>query len=247
MRLLQYLKEEIDQSFIALEDKRIAKRFDYSRLTLKKPPKELTTIYKILKKHLKRPLEELGLRNGTQGEGGLNIAIYSESLDSMGINLTNIKKVKKGGSSTPVNFHDQLEKNKDSLEKWLVFQEKAVTPKDKKKARGSINRLHVSIRNLEDKITKGETPLPYVSHRYAKNLEEALELIVLHELGHREKNKSDLFRFQAFFNQGNFPTEYSKHNISEYHSEIYCLTKMKMIDKTPISDEAKEYFKKTIK
>ena len=165
----------------------------------------------------------------------------------MSINLTAIKKVKKQKLSIKVNYHEQLESAKEQLSKWEQWQEKASMPKDIKKARGSINRLKVTIRNLTDKITKGETPVPNTSVAYANNNNDALELIILHELGHRIKNSSNLNMFQVYFNQGQFPTQYSKRNISEYHSEVYCLTKMKLIDKAPISDEAKSFFKKEIK
>ena len=86
----------------------------------------------MLKKHLKIPLKSITYKNGTKGDGGMNLAIYSDSLDGMGINLTNIKKLKPN-TAKPKDFQSQLQANKDSLEKWKAFQEKAVTPKDKKK------------------------------------------------------------------------------------------------------------------
>lgn len=248
MKFYLYLREDnnIDESFLKLEDPKISKRFDYSSLTLKKAPKELEYVIKMLKKHLKTPLNSITYKNGTKGDGGMNLAIYSESLDGMGINITNIKKLKTG-SIVKVNYHDQLKSNQESLVKWEVFQKKAVSPKDKKKARGAINRLSSSIRNLEDKIRKGETPVPFSSSAYAKSKEDAIESVVLHELGHRERHKHDMFKIQVYYNNGEFPSEYSKRNISEYFSEIYALVKMRIIDKTPISDEAKREFKKIIK
>ena len=246
MRFQQYLNQEIDESFTSIEDPSVAKEFDYSQLTLKKAPKQLSYIIKMLKKHLDSPLNSLTYKNGTRGDGGMNLAVYSESQNGMSINLTNIKKLKTG-QKPKTNFHDELKANKESLEKWLAFQEKAKQPNDVKKARGAVNTLKVRIRNLEDKINKGETPVPFSSASYASNEKDAIEAVILHELGHKNKHKADLFKLQVFFNKGEFPTEYSKRNISEYHSEIYSLVKMGLINKSPISDEAKKYFRKALK
>jgi hypothetical protein len=235
--------ENIDKSFTDLEDPKVAKKFDYSRLTLKKAPKELSYIIKMLKKHLSSPLESIVYKNRTSGEGGMNVAIYSKSLDSMGINLTNIKNIKTGGS-IEINYHKQLENSKESLEKWEEFYKKH--PNDRK-ARGMVSKLITIIRNLENKIKSGSTPVPSVSTAYFKNKNDAIEGIILHELGHRVEDKYNMEKFRYFFNRGDFPTEYSKRNLGEYFSEVYALTKMKLIDKAPISDEAKEYFKKVIK
>lgn len=248
MRLYRYLIEqiEVDESFKKLEDNKIADEFDYSRLTLKKAPKDLQYVIKYLKKHLKTPLKSIMFKNGTAGEGGIHVAVYSESMDSMAINITNIKKLKYG-LSPPSNFNDQLKVNKKSLAKWEEYQKKVTSTSDIKKARGIVNKLKINIRNLEDKIRNGDIPVLGVSTSYTKSKEDAIESIILHELGHRVMSKYDTTKFQIFFNKGDFPTEYSKRNIKEYFSEIHSLTKMKLIDNTPISEEAKKYFKKVIK
>jgi hypothetical protein len=173
--------------------------------------------------------------------------MFSKSQDGMSLNLTAIKKIKKHKRSIKVNYHDNLEKYKESLEKWQAWQKKASSKHDVKKARGMVNRLLVSVRNLEAKIESGDTPVPPISIQYARSDKEAYELLILHELGHRVKDDYDLHKIKVFFNQGQFPTEYSKRNFSEYFSEIYCLTKAGLIDQTVISDEAKTYFKKAIK
>jgi hypothetical protein len=246
MKFYNYLNENTDNPFVKFEDPSIAKEYDYRELTLKKVPKDFSHIIKMLKKHLKTPLQKIKYKNGTKGEGGMNIAVFSDTIDGMAINITNIKKIQFGGTNRK-NYHDQLEEDKEKLEKWREFQKKAITPKDKKTARTMVNRLSMHVHNLESKIRKGETAVPHTCVSYAKNKEEAIELVILHELGHREKHKADLFKMQVYFNNGEFPTEYSKRNIGEYHSEVYALTKKKLINKTPISDEAKTYFRKAIK
>jgi hypothetical protein len=247
LKIEEYLlREETDESFLALEDPKVAKEFEYRFLKLKKAPKETAFIMKILRKHLKTPLKSLSWKSGTQGER--NLAVYSESMDAMQFNLSYVKKLNTTGrGKADVNYNEDLQKAKESLSKWQKHQEN-LSPhmkKDIKKARGAVNRLKVTIRNLEDKINRGETPVPFTSAAYTKNGNEAIEITILHELGHRKQaqNKLDQFKSQVYFNQGQFPSEYSKRNIKEYMSEIYALVKMKLLDKTPISDEAKIYFK----
>jgi len=244
MKFRDYIIEnqEIDESFISLEDPKIAKEFEYRFLKLKKAPKELNIVFKHLRKHLKKPLGFIAYESGSDTR---NLATYSETLDAIKINLTELKKVKKLSlGKPPVNYHDQLKVNKESLEKWKEFYED--NPKNKK-ARGMVNRLSVSVRNLEDKINNNEVSLPGNSLHYAKSLDQAIESIILHELGHRAWKTADTAMSNVFFNQKQFPTEYSKRNVKEYHSEMYALAKMKALDKAPISKEAKDHFKKEYK
>ena len=247
MRLKQYLNES-NINFTSLEDPKIAKEFQYNKLTLNKAPKELSYALKMLRKHLKTPLKSLSYASGPQATP--HLAVYSETLDGIGINLTELKKIKKGSFSVNPNdlsYHDKLKINQSNLSKWEAFQEKAVSPKDIKKARGGVNRSKTAIHNLEAKIRNGDVPVPSNAFNYTKNDKEAIENVILHELGHREKSKHDLFKIQVYFNNGEFVSEYSKRNISEYFSEVYSLVKMNLIDRTPISDEAKAFFKKAIK
>ncbi len=240
---------QIDPSFKDLEDPKVADVFEYRFLSLKKAPKEASIIIKTLKKHLKTPLRSLSWKSGSTGE--MNLAVYSPSKDGMQFNLSNAKKLKKGTGKVVRNFNDELESHKISLSKWEAYQSK-LSPthkKELKKARGSINRLKVSIRNLERKISTGETPAPNSSLSYTSNVKDAIEITVLHELAHRYTNTKqiDKHKAQVYFNRGQFPTEYSKRNLIEYIAEIYALVKMKLLDKTPMSDESKIYFKKEFK
>jgi hypothetical protein len=242
MKFLKYLTEDT-KDFLSLEDHTIAHEFRYNKLTLKRVPKEVPLILKLLKQHLDHPLKSLDYSNLPNAR---YIGLYSESLDGMEINLSRLKDLH-FDRATAIDYNEQLKQAEELLAKWKEYQENAVTQLDKKKALISVNKISARLHILKDKITMGDIAVPYEATSYARNKDEALEMIILHELGHREKHKYDLFKFQSFFNQGQFPTEYSKKNISEYFSEVYALTKMKLIDKTGISDEAKEYFKSKIR
>lgn len=232
---------EAAASFADFEDPRIAKSFDYTRSNLTRVPKEYGTLIAALKKHLNRPLDSLSLKSGQDG----HLAVYSPSMDSIQFNLTRVKHIKKmklKASPGEKDFGALLASNEESLEKWQLWQGNNPAPKDQKKARGAINRLHMTIRNLKGKIEKGEASLPGNAFQYAKNLNQALELIVVHEIGHRDARNMDVFK--RYHGQRQFVSDYSQVSPVEYQAEIYSLVKTGLLNKTGLSAEAKKELKK---
>jgi hypothetical protein len=247
MKFKQYLKEDFfdnggaPEAFKKLEDRSIAKAYTYLFLTLKKPIGILPTLLKYLKKHLHTPLDNLSYKSGEQG----NLAVYSPSMDSVQLNFS-MKKLSSPRGVKVTNLQDRLANAKENLKKWEKFQSKAKSPKDVKTGRGGYSKTSSIIIHLEDKIRRGDIPVPYNSFDYAKDSEQVLEMIIVHELGHRYWHKklggSDS-KIHVFYNQKQFPSEYSKINITEYFAELYSLTKVGLIDKADISNEVKTYMK----
>ena len=158
-----------------------------------------------------------------------NIAVYSPSNNSIGLNLTQINKTKLQGA--PKSFSIQKKGLEQSVKDW----ERAIkryddAPKNYKNIKGRreavarVNSLERRIKKIDNSIKNDETPLSWSIPSSQPTLEKSLESTITHEMGHYRDYKQ--YRGKGVNNFFNFDkskavTDYAKHNKEEFFAESY--------------------------
>lgn len=155
-------------------------------------------------------------------------AVYSPSNNSIGLNLSNMRKIALQGA--PKSFAIQKQGLTQSLKDWKKVIPKYDTAiKNKKniigrrKAVARINSLERRIKKIDDKIKNKETPLNWSIPSSMKTRGESINATITHEMGHYRDYKQLRGSGQHFsFKPSDAVSDYGKTDKEEYFAEGYA-------------------------
>lgn len=158
------------------------------------------------------------------------LAIYSPSNNSIGINLSSLKRMKVEGGLK--SFKIQIEGWKNSKASWerhlLQLKDSKANPRTiaraSRKATSRINSIERDIKRLEEKVARGESPKHWSIGSSQKNNSDYLSATMTHEMGHyRDYQKLRKAKDRDFyhFDKRRSVSQYGEVNKEEYFAESY--------------------------